>query len=154
MIPNVAPDEGLSAPFNAWMTFFGQFFDHGLDLISKGGNGTVYVPLANDDPLVLGADGTFGTPDDLPRTCASWRLTRSTTVTGDGGPTQRNVTTSFVDQNQTYTSHASHQVFLREYAMDANGKPVATGKLLGGEDGGLATWADVKEQAARCSASS
>ncbi|MBI4293744.1 MAG: hypothetical protein HY661_19885, partial [Betaproteobacteria bacterium] len=30
-IPNIAPDEGLSAPFNAWMTFFGQFFDHGLD---------------------------------------------------------------------------------------------------------------------------
>src|SRR5262245_46628956 len=29
-IPNVAPDVGLSAPFNAWMTFFGQFFDHGL----------------------------------------------------------------------------------------------------------------------------
>ena len=27
------------------MTFFGQFFDHGLDLINKGGNGTVYVPL-------------------------------------------------------------------------------------------------------------
>ena len=44
-IPNVAPDEGLSAPFNSWMTFFGQFFDHGLDLITKGGNGTVYIPL-------------------------------------------------------------------------------------------------------------
>ncbi|MFX4470362.1 hypothetical protein ABTA54_19855, partial [Acinetobacter baumannii] len=39
-IPNVAPDEGLSAPFNGWMTFFGQFFDHGLDLIAKGGDGT------------------------------------------------------------------------------------------------------------------
>ncbi len=24
-----------------------------------------------------------------------------------------NTTTSFVDQNQTYTSHSSHQVFLR-----------------------------------------
>src|SRR5690606_11016302 len=35
VLPNVAPDEGLSAPFNGWMTFFGQFFDHGLDLISK-----------------------------------------------------------------------------------------------------------------------
>ena len=65
----------------------------------------------------------------------------------DGEPTQRNVTTSFVDQNQTYTSHASHQVFLREYVM-VDGKPVATGKLLGGENGGLATWADVKKQAA------
>ena len=27
------------------MTFFGQFFDHGLDLITKGGNGTVFIPL-------------------------------------------------------------------------------------------------------------
>ena len=38
-IPNNAPDEGLLAPFNAFMTFFGQFFDHGLDLVNKGGNG-------------------------------------------------------------------------------------------------------------------
>ena len=30
-----------------------------------------------------------------------------------------NTTTPWVDQNQTYTSHPSHQVFLREYAMDA-----------------------------------
>src|SRR5262249_30830413 len=47
-IPNVAPDAGLSAPFNAWMTFFGQFFDHGLDLVNKGGNGTIFVPLQDD----------------------------------------------------------------------------------------------------------
>ena len=51
-VPNVAPDEGLSAPFNSWMTFFGQFFDHGLDLITKGGTGTIYIPLQPDDPLV------------------------------------------------------------------------------------------------------
>ena len=44
-IPNVTPDEGLSAPFNPWLTFFGQFFDHGLDLVTKGGNGTIFVPL-------------------------------------------------------------------------------------------------------------
>ena len=35
-IPNVKPDFGLTVPFNAWMTFFGQFFDHGLDLVTKG----------------------------------------------------------------------------------------------------------------------
>ena len=77
IIPNIAPDEGLSAPFNAWMTFFGQFFDHGLDLINKGGNGTVYVPLQADDPLMTrGADGIAGTGDELPcrrtRTWPSW----------------------------------------------------------------------------------
>ncbi|MGV3741268.1 MAG: hypothetical protein ACO1NO_03045, partial [Burkholderiaceae bacterium] len=143
IIPNVAPDEGLSAPFNSWMTLFGQFFDHGLDLVAKGGNGTVYLPLQEDDPLYVpgghtnfmvltrttaspGADGVFGTADDVRAV---------------------NLTTPFVDQNQTYTSHASHQVFLREYALNAEGKPVATGNLLNGEGGGLPTWAEVKAQA-------
>src|SRR5215468_5180172 len=61
---NVAPDVGLSAPFNPWFTFFGQFFDHGLDLVTKGGNGFIFIPLKADDPLVAGADGIFGTADD------------------------------------------------------------------------------------------
>ncbi|MFP8881579.1 MAG: heme peroxidase, partial [Myxococcota bacterium] len=65
LIPNTAPDEGLSAPFNLFMTFFGQFFDHGLDLVNKGGNGVVFMPLAQDDPLYdKGADGIAGTEDD------------------------------------------------------------------------------------------
>ncbi|MBN7118476.1 heme peroxidase, partial [Pseudomonas oleovorans] len=142
-VPNVSPDEGLSAPFNAWMSLFGQFFDHGLDLVNKGGSGTVYIPLQPDDPLYVegshsnfmvltratnqpGPDGSLGTPDDVRE--------------------HVNQTTPFVDQNQTYTSHASHQVFLREYVM-VDGKPVATGHLLDGPNGGLATWADIKAQA-------
>lgn len=141
-ILNVAPDDGLSKPFNAWMTFFGQFFDHGLDLISKGGNGTVYVPLNADDPLIAGKDGALGTADDLPEHLRFMTLTRATPVDGS----QRNVTTPFIDQNQTYTSNPSHQVFLREYVL-VNGQPQATGRLLGGADDGLATWADVKNQA-------
>ncbi len=156
-LPNIAPDDGISAPFNAWMTFFGQFFDHGLDLISKGENGTVYIPLQSDDPLVLGADGVLGTPDDLPNHLRFMALTRATPTAGPGvdgvlgtaDDTEHegnNVTTAFVDQNQTYTSHASHQVFLREYKMGPDG-PIATGKLLDGETGGLPTWADVKKQA-------
>ena len=32
-----------------------------------------------------------------------------------------NTTTPFVDQNQTYTSHPSHQVFLRDYMIGADG---------------------------------
>ena len=50
-LTNIAPDEGLSASFNSWFTLFGQFFDHGLDLVAKGGSGTVFVPLQPDDPL-------------------------------------------------------------------------------------------------------
>ncbi len=132
-IPDVAPDEGLSAPFTGWLTLFGQFFDHGLDLVEKGGNGTVVVPLRTDDPLYV-----EGAPNFL-------TLTRATRH-GDG--TQHlNRTTPFVDQNQTYTSHPSHQVFLREYDV-VDGVPTPTGHLLDGADGGLATWAEVKEQAA------
>ncbi|MHA4837558.1 peroxidase family protein [Sphingopyxis sp. MSC1_008] len=142
-LPNVSPDEGLSSPFNGWMTIFGQFFDHGLDLVAKGGNGTVYVPLSPDDPLYVpggqnyipltrvtvnaGADGILGTADD--------------------GPGPKNLTTPWVDQNQTYASSASKQVFMREYVAGPDGKPIATGLLLEGSNGGLATWADVKAQA-------
>ena len=126
-IPNVTPDEGLSAPFNAWFTFFGQFFDHGLDLVDKGGNGTVFIPLQADDPLIAGADGIFGNSDDLPVNQRFMVLTRATNTavqagadgifgTSDDVHFHNNETTPFVDQNQTYTSHPSHQVFLREYA--------------------------------------
>ena len=144
LIPNQSPDIGLSAPFNGMMALFGQFFDHGLDLISKGG-GTVFVPLQPDDPLYVagsptnfmvltravntrtpGPDGVLGNADDDLR-----------------GHT--NTTTPFIDQNQTYTSHPSHQVFLREYAM-VGGKPLATGRLLDGAHG-EGNWAEVKAQA-------
>ncbi|WP_243375654.1 peroxidase family protein [Microvirga solisilvae] len=137
VLPNVSPDEGLSASYNGWFTLFGQFFDHGLDLVPKGNNGTIYIPLQPDDPLYNA---------DSPHT-NFMVLTRA--------PTNAvNLTTPWVDQNQTYTSHSSHQLFLREYefSVDRNGDgiadsyPVSTGKLLTG-DRGLATWADVKEQA-------
>jgi hypothetical protein len=57
-LPNSAPDEGLSAPFNSWFTLFGQFFDHGLDLVNKGGSGTVMIPLSPDDPLYVPGSST------------------------------------------------------------------------------------------------
>src|SRR3712207_2581262 len=83
-----------------------------------------------------GADGIFG---DNP-------LTPVNEAADDVRPV--NTTTPFVDQNQTYTSHPSHQVFLREYSGDG-GAAVSTGRLLDSttNGGGLATWADVKAQA-------
>lgn len=171
-IPNIAPDGGLSAPFNAMFTFFGQFFDHGLDLINKGGQGSVLVPLAPDDPLydfgadgIVNADDGFGpdgltgganSADDRPNFMA---LTRATIIatqpgldglfgTSDDVRDYNNQTTPWVDQNQTYTSHPTHQAFLREYAIDGAGNAVSTGRLLDGAvNGGLATWAEVKAQA-------
>lgn len=156
-IPNLSPDIGLSPGFNSWMTFFGQFFDHGLDLVTKGGNGTVYIPLEPDDPLIAGADQVRGTADDLPEFLRFMALTRATPTMVNGVPQHENTTTSFVDQNQTYTSHASHQVFLREYVradVDGTGvRTLSTGRLLDGSAAGgsvahaIGDWGDVKAQA-------
>jgi len=177
MIPNTAPDEGLSAPFNAYMTFFGQFFDHGLDLINKGGNGLVYMPLAHDDPLYdKGPDGIAGTPDDGH---ANFQvLTRATRDAGPDGLIGTdddvqgiiNATTNHVDQQQTYTGHSAVQTLVRSYHFGpcptdnapltppANGCLLSSGYLIDGfgndrlldtgDDGGMATWDAVQLQAA------
>src|SRR6476661_2159170 len=157
-IPNVTPDAGLSAPFNSWFTFFGQFFDHGLDLVTKGGSGTVFIPLQPDDPLItVGPDGVAGSGDEVTNPALQFMvLTRATNLAGADGligtaddlHENTNTTTPFVDQNQTYSSHHSHQVFLRDYITGADGELHSTGKLLTGADGhSMATWADVKANA-------
>ncbi|SIR16159.1 Animal haem peroxidase, partial [Rhizobium sp. RU33A] len=142
-IKNIAADLGDTASFNGFMTIFGQFFDHGLDLTTKGSSGSVYIPLQPDDPLYIegsptnfmvltratndpGADGILGTADDV----------RDHT----------NETTPWIDLNQVYTSNPSHQVFLREYVL-VGGKPVATGQMLESATGGPPTWKDIKNQA-------
>ncbi|MBU9697664.1 hypothetical protein GU927_007370 [Rhodobacteraceae bacterium HSP-20] len=145
---NVAADLGDTAPYNSFFTIFGQFFDHGLDLTSKGeAAGTVFIPLQPDDPLYVagshtnfmvltratnvsvlpGADGQLGTSDDI----------RDNT----------NQTTPWIDLNQLYTSNPSHQVFLREFVTGPDGTPVVTGRMLEGQKDGAPTWADVKAQA-------
>ncbi|MCG2624555.1 Ig-like domain-containing protein [Arthrobacter sp. I2-34] len=150
-IPNVTTDFGLSPPYNGFFALFGQFFDHGVDFTKKTSN-YVMMPLAADDPLVLegkvpasqrfmilnraenqpGPDGKLGTEDDVP----------------DG----TNTDSPWVDQSQTYSSHPSHQVFLREYELSDDGKPVATGRMAegtpNGTKGGMSTWKDLKGQAA------
>ena len=178
-ILNASPDIGLSPGFNGWMTLFGQFFDHGLDLVTKGGNGTVYIPLQADDPLYdkgadglagpqetspgsgvfvnddgWGADGVFNTVDDRPNFMALTRLTTFIDPVTGLKTEGQNTTTPFIDQNQTYTSVSSHQVFLRDYAMvdidsDTVAGPVAvaTGRLLDGTGGKIANWGEVKAQA-------
>ncbi|MEP7194343.1 MAG: peroxidase family protein, partial [Actinomycetota bacterium] len=173
-IPNVTTDIGLSPPYNSLFTFFGQFFDHGLDLTVKSG-GTVFVPLKADDPLIIGPDGIAGTADDpkpgdtnfLPVNQRFMVLTRCQNLPGPDGvlgtaddiQNATNADTPWVDQSQTYASHPSHHVFLREYVNDSSGRPISTGRLLGGlgtdqtypgsPDGrtGMATWASLKAQA-------
>src|SRR4051794_1078069 len=168
-IPNVSTDNGFSPPYNSLFTFFGQFFDHGVDQTVKGGSGTVFVPLRADDPLVTrGPDGISGNGDEVPPNQAFMVLTRATNQRGpdgvlgtaDDSQNASNTDSPWVDQSQTYSSHASHQVFLREYVDNGAGRPVSTGRLLGGLDAGqtyqgspdgrtgLSTWAAVKKQAA------
>ncbi|MGJ0515397.1 MAG: choice-of-anchor D domain-containing protein [Methylomicrobium sp.] len=173
-IPNITTDVGLSPPYNSLFTIFGQFFDHGLDKITNGGNGSVFVPLKDDDPLVAGPDHILvdnpltvctippssddpnGSPngcdesaDNIPPHLRFIPLTRGTIMNGpDGFRSAPNTDTPFVDQSQTYTSHSSHQVFTREYVLNAAGRPVATGRFLEQVDGGLPTWKMVKDQAA------
>lgn len=108
-IPNTTPDVGLSAPYNSWFTLFGQFFDHGLDLVNKGQSGTVFVPLQDDDPLVTGPDGVLGddplTPlvdesaDDLPANLRFMTLTRATNLPGPDGIVGDNPATPLVDES-------------------------------------------------------
>ena len=172
-IPNVTTDTGLSPPFNSLFTFFGQFFDHGVDQTVKSGS-TVFIPLKPDDPLItLGPDGKANTGDEVPPSQAFMVLTRAENQPGPDGvlgtnddiQNASNTDTPWVDQSQTYTSHPSHQVFLREYVAGTgtpganNPAAVSTGKLLeglpagqtypGSADGrgGESTWASVKKQA-------
>ncbi|WP_304441268.1 peroxidase family protein, partial [Kineosporia sp. A_224] len=166
-IPNVTTDVGLSPPFNSLFTFFGQFFDHGVDQTVKG-SGTVFVPLKADDPLrTVGPDGLAGTGDEVPASQAFMVLSRAQNQPGPDGQLGTsddvqdadNTDSPWIDQSQTYTSHASHQAFLREYVRNAANQPVPTGKLLtglganltysGSPDGrgGMSTWAAVKKQA-------
>jgi hypothetical protein len=162
-IGNVAPDVGLSAPFNSMFTFFGQFFDHGLDLVNKGGAGVVFVPLQSDDPLFqAGSQTNFmvmtrATNRPGPDGVAGDNPSTPQDESADDIQEHNNQTTPFVDQNQTYTSHPSHQVFLREYAPVADNpltpgvseRVTATGRLIdgGGVLKNIGNWAEVKAQA-------
>jgi hypothetical protein len=129
-IPNVSPDVGLSAPFTGWFTLFGQFFDHGLDLVGKGGSGSIMVPLQPDDELYVEGSNT-----NFMMLSRATNLPGPDGIPGNGDDVQDaiNRTTPFIDQNQTYTSQASHQAFIREYDV-VGGRPVNTGKLMNGDD--------------------
>ena len=134
-IGNATPDGGISAAYNSWFTLFGQFFDHGLDLTSKSSAaGTVMINLNPDDALYNPTPGA--------RTNVMFLTRSAKTAEGDA----INQTSSFVDQSQTYASHPSHQVFLREYQL-VGGVPVTTGSLVKGPGDGMANWAALKSQA-------
>jgi Ca2+-binding RTX toxin-like protein len=163
-IPNITPDYNVSAGYNSWFTLFGQFFDHGLDLIPKAGP-SVFIPVDQSDPLYSASPYA---PNEM-------ILTRGADpVHGDSV----NITTPYIDQSQSYGSHPSQNFFLREYTFaSTSGLPTPTGRLLEGTDspyptndnsggyslptsfistsggvyapsnGGMPTWRDMKAQA-------
>ncbi len=104
------------APVNSWFAIFGQFFDHGLDLIGKGGSGTITIALDPTDPLY----GTIG-PDGQPVT--SIKVTRATVSGTDanGDPSYDNYTSPFIDQSQTYGSVDQITQLLRKWVSTDNG---------------------------------
>jgi Ca2+-binding RTX toxin-like protein len=101
------------SPSNGFFVLFGQFFDHGLDFIEKGGQGTtIKIALATDDPLygMLGPDG---------RPVHEITINRATVDHIDAnGPEYINHTSPFIDQSQTYGSHEQLTTLLREWVID------------------------------------
>jgi hypothetical protein len=156
LFENTAPDAGLSAPFNAWMTFFGSSSTTAWTC-DQGRLGHHLHSAASGRPAVR-AGRAFQLHGADPRHQPARRRRAGT---ADDVHEHTNTTTPFVDQNQTYSSHPSHQVFLRGYQLTDDG-PIATGRLITNRDlgadgkygtgddseiGGMATWKVVKAQA-------
>ena len=96
-------EAGLPAAGNDANIFFmamGQYIDHGLDFLPKGGNGSIQI----------GAPGGGGSPTNPAD------LTRGTVIgyDADGNPQHKNQTSPYVDQNQAYGSNSLIGQFLRE----------------------------------------
>ena len=119
------------APTNGFFAVFGQFFDHGLDFIGKGGNEVkITIPLAQNDPLygVIGQDGKPTTTITISRA--------SVDHFDENGMAQYvNHTSPFIDQSQTYGSDAQITQILREWVEDPNnaGTHIAGARLLDGD---------------------
>jgi hypothetical protein len=113
---SLAVQEATTAPSTQanifWMSF-AQYFDHGLDFLVKGGNGS--IPIGG-----VGSGGPDN-PTDLTRA----------SITGweNGVPQNTNQTSPFVDQNQAYGSAELIGQFLRE----SNGTGGLGSHLLSGE---------------------
>jgi hypothetical protein len=149
------------ASLSGWNVLFGQFFDHGLDFIGKGGNklsGTgakININLATDDPLYAftppnadgtrslsisratvanpeqaGADGKFGTADDILKPGADGKYGTADDVLGKANPNYDNHISPYIDQSQTYGSSDDVTNLLREWVLDPTTGKYAPGMKL------------------------
>jgi Ca2+-binding RTX toxin-like protein len=146
--------------YSGWFVLFGQFFDHGLDFIAKPNtNALIEIPLATDDPLygtigpdgqkvtsikiaratvsnlaAAGADGKFGTADDIKDPGADKIYHTADDVLGPTSAQYGNSDSPYIDQNQTYGSSEQITQLLREWIPDPNhpGQFIAGAALLDG----------------------
>ncbi|WP_439527042.1 peroxidase family protein [Roseovarius mucosus] len=95
-------DAAQSTQINTFFMAFGQYFDHGLSFIPKGGVGQIQI----GDPGSARAPGVDNPAD----------LTRASVVGLDanGVPQHGNINSPFVDQNQVYGSTSLIGQLLRE----------------------------------------
>jgi Ca2+-binding RTX toxin-like protein len=117
------------SPSNSFFVTFGQFFDHGLDFIDKGGQGqTIKITFSETDPL-YGMKGPDGQP------VHEITMARATVQSFDAaGPQYTDHTSPFIDQSQTYGSHEQLTTLLREWVTDpATGQYHAGMNMLDGE---------------------
>jgi Ca2+-binding RTX toxin-like protein len=116
------------SPSNGFFVLFGQFFDHGLDFIGKSSGQTIKIALASDDPL-YGMAGPDGQP------VHEITISRATVQKVDAnGAEYTNHTSPFIDQSQTYGSHAQLTDLLREWVIDpVSGQYHAGIKLFDGK---------------------
>jgi hypothetical protein len=108
---------------SALLTFFGQYFDHGLDFVPKGASGRVQIG-SGDFPITASRAniiaGTGIDPDGIPNN-------------GDEIAAQHlNMASPYVDQNQAYGSHEAVTDLLRKWTSTPTG-PVQSAYLLTGD---------------------
>jgi Ca2+-binding RTX toxin-like protein len=118
-----AQNPGVS-PVNGWFVLFGQFFDHGLDFIGKGADGTkITINLSPNDPLYGVIDPTTGQP------ATKIVISRADVsgFTADGTPQWNNHTSPYIDQSQTYGSSQEVTELLRAWVSTDGGASYQAG---------------------------
>ncbi len=116
------------SPNNGWFALFGQFFDHGLDFVAKGGQGTkVTIALSPNDPLYVAP----AYPGD-PNAVTSMTISRATVAGFDakGDPYYTDHDSPYIDQSQTYGSNSQITNFLREWVSTDGGNTYHAGTNL------------------------
>jgi Ca2+-binding RTX toxin-like protein len=153
-LASLSGDPSLSG----WNVLFGQFFDHGLDSIGKGGNkingksSKIITPISPNDPYAAqgvtqlsisratvanpeqaGADGRFGTADDIVSPGVDGVYGNADDVLGKANPEYNNHVSPYIDQSQTYGSDDNVTNLLRKWIFDSTtGQYVAGMELLDG----------------------